>query len=180
LREEAKRDLTERVEALAARRDAGKPMSWSDVDAAEDRLRREAAQRGADVSKVRARAAAFAKEDHADAAAAQTEMAALIEEANAAGLRDGIPLDAAERAGMTSQGGTTSLSGDAAALAALAKAIEGAAGDRLQSLANIGAIDPADLKALERLLESDPVAARMREAGTCPDCHGERPEGCGG
>ena len=174
LREEAKKDVEERVKALEARREKGGAISWADVDALEEKTAREAKQRAASLAKAKADASSLASGEHADAAEARADAAALLEEAATAGIADDVPAGVASAAGVGTDGKLGSTAGDAAALKALAQALEGVAAERLDALSKLGAIDPAELAALERLMKDDPAGKRM---GECSKCHGDDPGG---
>jgi hypothetical protein len=181
LREEDRRETEERIRSIEERLDDGKAVSWADVDAAAERLDREARLRSADLAKTKAAADAFARVEHADAGAARAEWAALAEAAADLGLLDDLPAGAAEKAAALAAG--TSSPGaalDAAALEALAKALSETAGSRLSALEALGVVDAAALAALERLLANDPRLGRCEEGGCCASCRGDRPEGCDG
>ena len=174
LREEARKDVEERVKALEARREKGDAVSWADVDALEEKTDREAKQRAAALARAKADAAAFARAQPGDLAEARAEAASLLAEAETAGLADDVPAGTASPAGVGADGKLDPQRGDAAALKALAQALEGTASERLDALSRLGAIDPSELAALERLMKDDPAAKRMTE---CPKCHGDDPGG---
>jgi hypothetical protein len=192
LHEEAKQELSQRLETMKDRNERGEPPSWSDLDTAQEKMDRETNKRAAELLRAKAEMGAFSDEKHgdpsksaADREAMKAEMAALLDDAEKAGLLDSASREAAAKAGLDPDSGapidSKRLSGDAATLAALAKALEATAGQRLEGLAKAGAISLADLEALKKLMEGDPIAAKFTGgAEVCPECHGDRPEGCGG
>lgn len=210
LREETRDALRERVAEVKARAERGEPLSWADVDAAADRLVRDAERRAADLARARAALGAFAREAGASGGGekARADLAHRLDEAGKAGLLEGLPetlqatVDGARRdgasAGGTKDGASTGtetdhgvgqggidpsrLPEDAEAMKALAEAMAATAGERLEGVAAAGAISAEDLAALEALLEGDPLAKAWKETDgePCTLCHGDRPEGCGG
>jgi hypothetical protein len=171
------------------RQEKGAAPSWSDLDAAEEKMAREVSRRAADLAKAKAAMSGFAGERHESGEAAKAEMSALVDDAERAGLLDESSKAAAEAmrsAGLDPSRGAegidpNALKADAAALEALAKALADTAGARLDSLEQMGAIDAADLEALRKLMEGDPIAAKFGEGDeVCSVCHGDRPEECEG
>lgn len=173
LEPEPVKEIRERVESLEKKAEAGETAPWSDLDALAEKLARATDEKARGLEHLSQEASALASGSAGGATpsplSAEERLAALLEDAKAAGIASRIDPALAKELGLDKPGATVDLSKlagmDAQQRAALAKALSEAAASRLGELSRSG-LSKLGSTSLAELLASDPSADPFRDGGT--------------